>query len=399
MKSRDRMFGITKNELTNEYTVTYSKRHPVTRKPLSLKRIRNDKGLPITSFAEATRIRTQMVLQLESKFNKEIKEKKMNWKELVEKYMEHARETGDIQNVSLENALMCLKAHTFERWGDRPIESITPMEIRHLIKVELAGKAQSHQKNILKYIRAPFKYAVENRLILGSPVPELKFKVGRKLTTVLTRDEVRTFLQKAKKTNSEWYPLWTTAIYTGLRNGELYALKWENVDLEGRLIFVKEAWTNKTGFKNCTKNGGHRAVEIAPELLELLRELKKNSHDSVFVLPRLDKWDRGEQARELRMFLQATGLPRIRFHDLRAIWCTLMLNNGIEPIKVMRMAGWSEMKTMERYMRLAGIDIKGITDNFVLFNKHDNYPENVISLFKNGENQARSDLSLSSSSV
>jgi integrase len=62
------------------------------------------------------------------------------------------------------------------------------------------------------------------------------------------------------------------------------------------------------------------------------------------------------------MFLQGIGLPVIRFHDLRATWATLMMSKGVEPIKVMIMGGWKELKTMQIYIRKAGVDIRGITD-------------------------------------
>ena len=68
------------------------------------------------------------------------------------------------------------------------------------------------------------------------------------------------------------------------------------------------------------------------------------------------------------MFLAGMSLPQIRFHDLRATWATIMLGKGIPAIKVMRMGGWKEMKTMQYYMRMAGIDIKGITDVLNLHN-------------------------------
>lgn len=59
------------------------------------------------------------------------------------------------------------------------------------------------------------------------------------------------------------------------------------------------------------------------------------------------------------MFLSGIGLKQINFHDLRASWATMMLNKGIEPIKVMAMGGWAELKTMQRYIRSAGTEIKG----------------------------------------
>lgn len=82
-------------------------------------------------------------------------------------------------------------------------------------------------------------------------------------------------------------------------------------------------------------------------------------HHPEFVLPRLSKWDKGEQARCLRMFLMGSGLPAVRFHDLRASWATMLLNKGLEPVKVMQMGGWKDLKTMMIYIRKAGVNIKG----------------------------------------
>jgi integrase len=76
---------------------------------------------------------------------------------------------------------------------------------------------------------------------------------------------------------------------------------------------------------------------MAPNLVQILKQLKLQSAGSDFVLPRISRWDKGEQARELRMFMVGINLPPVRFHDLRATWATLMLSNGVEPVKVMSM--------------------------------------------------------------
>jgi integrase len=155
------------------------------------------------------------------------------------------------------------------------------------------------------------------------------------------------------------------ALYTGMRNGELIALTWDKVDIPSRRILVNRSWNNKEGFKS-TKSGDDRYVEIAPDLIPILETLKTRDDASDYVLPRVEKWSKGEQARDLRMFLKGMGLPVVRFHDLRASWATMMMSLGVEPIKVMKMGGWKDLKTMDRYVRLGGIDIQGVTDNLKL---------------------------------
>ena len=81
-------------------------------------------------------------------------------------------------------------------------------------------------------------------------------------------------------------------------------------------------------------------------ILSVVEDLYKNKTNE-FVLPRVQGWETGEQAKYLKLFLKEIDLPLIRFHDLRASWATIMLSKGIEPIKVMSMGGWKDLKTMQ----------------------------------------------------
>ena len=186
----------------------------------------------------------------------------------------------------------------------------------------------------------------------------------------------RNFPQTTKREVAQIYH---KLVSTGMRNGELIALTHDKVDLDNRKILVSCTWNKKDGFKDLTKSGEDRIIEIAPPLLMILKELKLKNSDSVFVLPRIQEWDDGRQAEMLRYFLIGIGLPQIRFHDLRASWATVMLGRGIEPVKVMAMGGWKDLKTMMIYIRKAGISIQGITDTLDL---HDPFVETgrVLSL-------------------
>lgn len=155
-------------------------------------------------------------------------------------------------------------------------------------------------------------------------------------------------------------PIWALACFTGMRNGELFALSWNKVDLKKRVMLVDCSWTKENGYKE-TKSGDDRIVEIAHSLMLLMSDLHKNK-TTEFVLPRVQGWESGEQARYLKWFLEEINLPTIRFHDLRASWATIMLSKGVEPIKVMKICGWKDLKTMSYYLRLSDIDEKGVTE-------------------------------------
>jgi integrase len=341
----------------NAWTAWHSERHPITRIPKMLRR----KGLK--SEAEAKRVERNLVVEVRVYFSET---SVPTWPKLVAEYTE-AKLIGDWTEKTFQNCKICLEAHTFENWKSRRIDMVTPKEVRDLITERVGHTSTGNQANLLKFIRGTFQFAVDEGYLVKNPAPNVRFKVGEKIKKVLTLEQTRTLLEKAKAYNSEWYYHWTLALYTGLRNGELFALTWDKINFENRTMLVDSSWNKFDGFKD-TKSGDDRIVEVAPTLMTVLKELKLKQFDSHFVLPRSRNWEKGEQARMLRMFLQGIGLPEVRFHDLRATWATIMLSRGIEPIKVMSMGGWKNLKTMQIYIRKAGVNIKGITNTLELHN-------------------------------
>jgi integrase len=114
----------------------------------------------------------------------------------------------------------------------------------------------------------------------------------------------------------------------------------------------------------------------------LVHDLKieeKGPDDSL--LPPFSDWRLGMQAIILRGFCQANGLPSIKFHTLRACFATQLIASGIPATVVMKICGWKDMKTMQRYIRLAGVDEGGATERLKFIPTNEAVMERVVSLF------------------
>lgn len=343
--------GIKYNEATKDYSVSYYKRHPITRMPVRAAR----RG--VKTKAEANRVYAELVVQVENRLHAETMP---TWRDFLPRYFKACR-SRELREKTLYDYSICLNKYTLELWSDRTIDTITTEEIRLLVQ-GVEDISVAHRSNLRKFISGVFGYAVEAGILQRNPCPQMKFKQNLKLKAVLTEEQAGLLLSKARELDWPWYPHWMLALYLGLRNGELYALKWDKVDLDTLQIKVDSSWNSKDGFKS-TKTGDDRIVPINQEdLLPFLRKLKLVTGSTEFVLPRSHRWEKGEQARELRLFLKGLGLPEIRFHDLRATWATLLLSKGVPAVQVMTMAGWKNYKTMVIYLRKAGVDVRGATD-------------------------------------
>lgn len=246
----------------------------------------------------------------------------------------------------------------------KDIKAFTKNDIFNLIFVELNNQmSENSQKSLLKMIRRIFEMAVEEGIIISNPTRGLVVKIPQREQKVLTATEAETFLKVAQMTSHRFYPVWVVALMTGMRSGEMYALKWSDVDLEANTISVTKQWTSKDGF-GPTKTRESRVVPISPELRTFLAELKlKNSAcDSDFVLPHLKEWTNGEQAQVTKEFCRSLGISEIKFHDLRATFITNLLAQGVPLVTVMAIVGHRKMSTTDVYLRLAGVNVKGATN-------------------------------------
>lgn len=371
---------IDNNGITN-YTVYVNLRSRAMPHIRMQKRV---KGLK--SKAEAIRKEKNLLLDLSRKIAQE-EGHGLTLRMIVSKWATTVSENSSMEksyNPATIKDHVAMMHNWTKSWLDRPAAEITRGEGREVLESVIEeGRTKSFQKRLKNTINMIYSWAIEHRYIRGvhhSPVYGLKIhQKEEKRPEILKVDEIRKLLYESKSIHHEWYPIWAMALLTGMRNGELYALKWEDVDLDNNLITVQRSFNRRMNTFKSTKAGYWRTVPISSELRSLILEIKRSSIDE-FVLPRLKSWRSGDQARELKLFCRSIGIPEIKFHTLRACFATQLIGYGVEPVKVMKICGWKDLKTLAVYLRLAGIDEQGATDELNFLPKLSGEKE-VLSLF------------------
>jgi integrase len=144
------------------------------------------------------------------------------------------------------------------------------------------------------------------------------------------------------------------AAYTGLRRGELLALRWRDVELEQRKVIVSRA-ISADQEATSTKSRKAREVPIPDQAAVALRRLRERgdfraSDDFVFTNRLGRRLDGSALRRRVARARDAAGLRKLRFHDLRHTYGSLLVAAGVDLASVKSAMGHSRITTTERYL-------------------------------------------------
>jgi len=318
----------------------------------------------IETKGKAERLEKELIIQCIEEV-KNLEGRGDKWCQVVDKYKVYKETFENVQQDTIDDYVSMLRIWTSNFW-DKPIADISRSDVRHAIEnAKKAGKSNSYLTKILHTTGRVYQWAKDEGLCPNN-LPSISAgisiaKVEERAPKILSWDQLQFFLQKAYALNNPWYEIWATAIHTGMRSGELFALKWASVDLENRTILVDVSFNKRKNIFKSTKSGQFRSVPINDFLFQILGKLR-NETKSEFVLPRIPRWEIGHQAKCVQSFCSEIGLPLINFHTFRACFATHLLSQGVSLGQVMKCAGWAELKTVQKYNRLAGVNEKGATD-------------------------------------
>lgn len=253
-----------------------------------------------------------------------------------------------------------VQQHIVPALGSERLRSLTPQHVNKLMSdMVSAGLSPATANRVRSTLRnalgsaVKWGYVSQNVAALADPRRETRTRIRP-----LELDQIRSFLEFVK--DDRHGPLIHVAVASGLRQGELLALRWStDVDLDLGMIHVRHTLTKDYGagrFNAPKTDESRRTVKLTSTAITALRRQQHlieehrilatdrwREHDLVFPSTVGTPLDNSHVTHRLQALLVRAGLPRQRFHDLRHATASLLLAEGMDLFTVKEILGHSQI--------------------------------------------------------
>lgn len=316
------------------------------------------------NLTHAKQLKKQILRDLEDNGTKHIQAEQMTFHELANYYIEHYLQPPEyidnrkIAGLRSYNVALCHFKPVVEYFSNKTIRNITYGDIKkyRLLRLKtpiLSVKTPTkiiRQRSIasvnreLTYLRRAFEIAKREGWLIKNPFsqgdPLISVADERKRERILTREEEARMLAACVGARSHLRPIIICALDTGMRQGEIFKLKWKDINWATQLMTI-QAFNTKTMKE--------REIAMTTRVEYELLALYQNSR------PSLDSLVFGIEGNCRTAFLtlrKLAALPDVRFHDLRHTAATRMIQVGIPLQEVGRILGHSQAQTTFRYVNI-----------------------------------------------
>jgi len=269
--------------------------------------------------------------------------------EWIARWMENEL-LGSVKASSYQTYQNLYRKHLRPAFDKLRLSEAMPAAINDFIaSMEASGLANSTIRSVYRLLSAAMQNAQEEGMIRKNPCRKIRIqRAEAKEQRVLTHAEQETVRNAAQK---EDLPA-LLSLYTGLRLGEVCALKWSDIDWQQRTITVRRTAQRIA----CRRNGkktrlmvgapkslrSQRVIPVPDFLLEKLCHLDKNSE---FIFGTSTAAEPRTLQRRLGRFMKRLGIHDAHFHTLRHSFATRLLELGVDIKTISVLLGHSSAKT------------------------------------------------------
>lgn len=270
--------------------------------------------------------------------------------------------------------------HLAKSLGHIRVQHLNADHVRHAYRaIRDSPRGRGNSKTLLRTARTALvgalEMAVESGVIPRNPAEKVVLKASRdaeqRVTPHWNSDQARHFLSQVPQTN--WGDVFTFALLTGLRRGEVLGLRWRNVVLEGERprILVIDNWTKadkKQVLTTLKGKGQQRWLPIGGAALALLVRRKQSGTESgefVFYSDAGTPLSPDNADRALAVLCRQLSLPCIPPHGLRHTYVSVQRKNGLPIEKISKQLGHATPAiTLAIYSHIFDEELEDMTLSF-----------------------------------
>lgn len=265
-----------------------------------------------------------------------------------------------------------LKERTYKAIGHLKMTEINRVHIQRFInslseeganKLTGGGLSTKTQKGYLGFVSDVFNYAISCNIVSINPCRNVNtIKTESRERVVFTLEESQIFIERLEQAEPRYKAMFTLALYSGLRHGELLGLKWSDIDFENCVITISRIalyTTEKGHFFGAPKTkSSQRSLKLPSAVIDMLAEYKREQARQRLSLG--DKWQNNNLVfpndyggimhqtiprRWLQAFCRDNGLPTVTVHGLRHANASLLISSGADVKTVSSTLGHSQTST------------------------------------------------------